>query len=44
MGKVDPNGTRWKELEKQLFTEDEIKESEKRVEELMRKRQQDGQD
>lgn len=44
MGKADPNGMSWEELEKQLFTEDEIKESEERVKELMRKRQQDGQD
>lgn len=44
MSKIDPNGTSWEELEKQLFTEDEIKESEERVKELMRKRQQEGQD
>ena len=44
MGKIDPNGTRWEELERQLFTPEEIKDSEKRVEELMEKRQQDGQD
>ena len=28
---MDPNGTTWNELEKQLFTEDEIEQSRKRV-------------
>ena len=37
-GKMDPNGTTWEELQKQLFSEKEIKESEKRVKELIQKR------
>lgn len=41
MGKVDPNGTTWAELKKQLFTSEESEDSEKRIEELMKKRQQD---
>lgn len=41
---MDPNGTTtWEELQKQLFSEKEIKESKRRVEELMKKRQQHGQ-
>ena len=40
---MDPNGITWRKLKKQLFSEEEIKESERRVEELMRKRQQNGQ-
>lgn len=40
---MDPNGITWRKLKKQLFSEEEIKESERRVEELMKKRQQDGQ-
>lgn len=35
---MDPNGTTWEELQKQLFPEKEIKESEKRVKELIQKR------
>lgn len=38
-GKMDSNGTTWEELQKQLFSEKEIKESEKRVKELIQKRQ-----
>ena len=38
-GKMDPNGTTWEELQKQLFSEKEIRESEKRVKELIQKRQ-----
>lgn len=40
---MDPNGITWRKLKKQLFSEEEIKESERRVEELMKKRQQNGQ-
>lgn len=40
---MDPNGTTWEELQKQLFSEKEIKESKRRAEELMKKRQQNGQ-
>lgn len=40
---MDPNGITWKELEKQLFSAKEIKESEERVEELLEKRLQDSQ-
>ena len=41
---MDPNGTTtWEELQKQVFSEKEIKESKRRVEELMKKRQQNGQ-
>lgn len=43
-GKMDPNGTTWEELQKQLFSEKEIKESEKRVKELIQQRQQENQD
>lgn len=42
-GKMDSNGTTWEELQKQLFSEKEIKESKRRAEELMKKRQQNGQ-
>lgn len=38
-GKMDSNGTTWEELQKQLFSEKEIRESEKRVKELIQKRQ-----
>lgn len=38
-GKMDSNGITWEELQKQLFSEKEIKESEKRVKELIQKRQ-----
>ena len=42
---MDPNGTTWKELKKQLFLEEEIKESEERVRELLQERDnQDRQD
>ena len=35
---MDPNGITWKELKKQLFLEEEIKESEERVKELLQKK------
>ena len=41
MRRTDPNGITWTELEKQLFTSEEIKESEQRIEELIKKRQQE---
>lgn len=40
------NGSKWnnvEKIEKTTFSEEEIKESERRVEELMKKRQQNGQ-
>ena len=35
---MDPNGITWAELKKQLFSADEIKESEERVRELLQER------
>lgn len=39
---MNPNGTTWVELEKQLFSKEEIEDSKKRVKELIQRQQQDG--